>query len=113
LPESTRRNADRAQRILVEIEVETNSTGEALAVLRAIKPDNRTAPPWLRIREELDGPRIRISVEALAKDPHRLGSVKNTVDEILEFLYSLLKSIEETAKTLKQATRERGMGVGL
>jgi len=101
LRESMRRSADNKQLIKVELLIETSSPEEAQAVLSAIRPDDRTAPPWLIIREEQDGQYIRIIVEA--GDTQRLGSVRNTVDEILEFLYSLLKSIEETAKTLKQA----------
>ncbi len=99
--ESTRRGAGNKQLIRVELLIETSSPVEAQALLSAIKPDDRTAPPWLAIREEQDGQYIRVVVEA--DDAQRLGSVRNTVDEILEFLYSLLKSIEETAKTLKQA----------
>ncbi len=101
MQKSTRKSADNKQLIRVELLIETSSPQEAQALLSAIRPDDETAPSWLTIREEQDGQYIRIVVEA--KDTRRLGSVRNTVDEILEFLYSLLKSIEETAKTLKQA----------
>jgi len=101
LQKSTRRSADNKQLIRVELLIETNNPEEAQALLSAIRPDDKTAPSWLTIREKQDGHYIRIVVEA--EDTRRLGSVRNTVDEILEFLYSLLKSIEETAKTLKQA----------
>jgi hypothetical protein len=93
-------------KILVDIIIEKLGKREAKALLKAIRPDNLTAPPWLKIKEEIVAEGLRIVAEASIEQPYRVGSVKNTVDEILEFIYSLLKTLEEAAKTLKQAGNE-------
>ncbi|BEP18633.1 hypothetical protein PYJP_19850 [Pyrofollis japonicus] len=105
MEQSNERNANN-MKVLVDITIEELGKREAEALLKAIKPDNLTAPPWLRIKEEIAAKGLRIVVEALIEQPYRVGSVKNTVDEILEFIYSLLKTLEEAAKTLKQAGNE-------
>jgi hypothetical protein len=78
----------------------------AEAAVRALSPDDRTAPSWLQVRESVDDSGLAIEVLADHVPCTRLGSVRNTVDEILEFLYALLKTLEETAKTLKGRSSE-------
>ncbi len=73
---------------------------KAQALIKALKPDDKTAPTWLNIREEVEGGDLLVHVEV---EGLRLGSLRSTVDEVLEFLYAALRSIEEVSKpTLKR-----------
>lgn len=64
---------------------------KARAIVEALKPDDKTAPSWLHVVERIEGGDLVLEVEAPLE---RLGSVRNTVNEILEFLYASLKTIE-------------------
>ncbi|WP_168371179.1 KEOPS complex subunit Pcc1 [Pyrodictium occultum] len=88
----------------MEILLRIEGLGEeaARALQAAIRPDDATAPRWMRISERVEDGDLVLELAVEAGDPRRLGSLRNTVDEILEYLYSLLKAIEETTKTLKQ-----------
>ncbi len=79
-------------RVVIRVEA-----GEAAEALRAsIAPDNATAPSWLRIEERVeDGALV---VEVSTTDAARAKSLRNTVDEIVAFLYAMLKTLEEVAK---------------
>ncbi len=77
----------------------------AEAAAAALRPDDKGAPPWMRISEHVEDGNLVIVVEV---DGLRLGSLRNTVDEILSTLYSLLKAIEETAKALNQTAAGPG-----
>ena len=69
----------------------------AEAAAKALRPDDATAPPWLRVEERVEGGDLVIRVEVTGGEA-RLGTLRNTVDEVLSVLYALLKSIEEAAK---------------
>ncbi len=75
----------------------------ALAALESIRPDNREVPGWLRIEERVEDGDLVIEVVVDEVSRTRLGSLRNTVDELLSVLYALLRSIEEAAKALKEA----------
>jgi len=93
-----------SRRVTISVSLRVQRVGEdtARALAAALRPDNKTAPSWMNITEHVDGDDIVIEVAAEVESARRIGSIRNTVDEILEYLYSLLKSIEETTKTLKQ-----------
>ncbi len=69
----------------------------AQSLLEAIRVDDRTAPPSLGISEAVDNGDLVITVEACA-EPKRIGSVRNTVEEIVEFAYAALKAIEASQR---------------
>jgi len=75
----------------------------ALAALESIRPDNREVPEWLHIEERVEDGDLVIEVVVDEISKTRLGSLRNTVDELLSVLYALLRSIEEAAKALKEA----------
>lgn len=80
--------------LLARIKVAVRVKGlneKALAIVEALKPDDKTAPSWLHVVERIEGGDLVLEVEAPLE---RLGSVRNTVNEILEFLYASLKTIE-------------------
>lgn len=93
-----------SRRVAISVSLRVHGVGKdtARALAAAVRPDNRTAPSWMSITERVDGDDLVIEVVAEVEGARRIGSIRNTVDEILEYLYSLLKSIEETTKTLKQ-----------
>ncbi len=62
------------------------------ALLKALKPDDATAPEWLRINERVEGETLRITITAPRV---RVMSVRSTADEILEYAYSLLRLLEK------------------
>ena len=69
----------------------------AEAAAKALRPDDATAPPWLRIEEAVEDGNLVIRVEVTGEEL-RLGTLRNTVDEVLSVLYALLKTLEEAAK---------------
>ncbi len=74
----------------------------AEASLASIRPDNLDAPSWLQLSETVENGDLVIEISVRDLSPMRLGSLRNTVDEILSVLYAMLRSIEETAKALKE-----------
>ena len=92
---SMRPGASRCNGVAVEVElrVELGDEEKARSLLEAVRPDDETAPPGLLIEEAVDAgdPVVRVSACA---DPRRIGSVRNTVDEVLEFTYAALRAIE-------------------
>jgi len=100
MSESSRETASSCS-IRVSLNIIGIEAAIAKAAIKALSPDDRTAPAWLKVSEKLEGNRLVIEVSADNAPCTRLSSVRNTVDEILEFLYALLKTLEETAKTLK------------
>ena len=89
--------------VRVELEVEVGDERLARALLEAVRPDDETAPPHLRIREEVAGGSLRFTVEGCA-DPKRIGSVRNTVNEILEYTYAALKAIDAALARSRRGT---------
>jgi len=83
-----------AARIKVVVRVKGLSE-KARAVVEALRPDDKTAPSWLRVVERIEDGDLILEVEAPLE---RLGSVRNTVNEILEFLYASLKTIEAVGR---------------
>jgi len=74
----------------------------AEAAMESTTPDNRAAPGWLQINERVEDGDLVIEIVVDEVSRTRLGSLRNTVDDILSVLYALLRSIEETAKALKE-----------
>jgi hypothetical protein len=74
----------------------------ASAAASSLRPDDAAAPAWLKIRERVEDGDLVIEIVVDEVSHVRLGSLRNTVDEILSVLYALLRSIEETAKALKE-----------
>ena len=74
----------------------------AEAAKASIRPDNKVSPDWLEIKETVEGDDLVIEVRVKELSKTRLGGLRNTVDELLSVIYALLKSIEETAKALKE-----------
>ncbi len=105
-------NANGRCRVRVQVKVYGVEPRVAEAAVSALKPDDRTAPPWLRIEERIRGDTLEIEVSVEDEACRRLGTLRNTVDEILEFLYGLLKTLEETAKTLKEASKNPAQDSG-
>ncbi|NOZ89279.1 MAG: hypothetical protein GXO15_05075 [Crenarchaeota archaeon] len=95
---STRPDASGA-RLRAVIRVHGLGRERARAVAEALRPDDLEAPEWLKIREEVDDGDLVITVE-VAGGAARLGSLRNTIDELLSVTYALLRSLEEAAKTL-------------
>lgn len=83
-------------RIKVFIRISGIEAAEAIA--SSLRPDDATSPSWLRIEEKAVGDKLEILVEADVNGK-RAGSVRNTVDELLSFIYATLKAIEAVAKT--------------
>ncbi|ABM80295.1 KEOPS complex subunit Pcc1 [Hyperthermus butylicus] len=95
-------------RIRVTLTIHGVERSVAEAAIEALKPDDETAPSWMRINESYDDEGLHITVEADVDNPRKLGSIRSTVDEMLEFLYALLKTLEATAKTLKEPGQQHG-----
>ena len=84
----------------IKVVVRVKGLGEkAQAVVEALKPDDKTAPTWLRVVERVEDGDLVLEVEAPLE---KLGSVRNTVNEILEFLYAALKTIEVVGESGKK-----------
>ncbi len=85
--------------------IRIHGLGERLAraALASVAPDNRQVPGWLKISERVENGDLVIEIVVDEVSKTRLGSMRNTVDEVLSVLYVLLKSIEETAKALKES----------
>ncbi len=90
-------------RIWINLRIQGLEKKLAQAVLEALKPDNLAAPAWLRIEERIEGRDLVVHIETTENTPTRIGGLRNTIDEILSYTYALLKTIEETAKALKEA----------
>ncbi len=105
-----------SRRLAAELhaEIRIHGLGRELAeaAARSIRPDDQEAPPWLRIEERVENGDLVITVDIVDADATRLGSLRNTVDEILSVLYALLRSLEEAAKPLKtgEGSRPRARG---
>jgi len=94
-----------SRRLAAELhaEIRIHGLGKAVAeaAARSLRPDDREAPPWLRVEERVEDGDLVVTVDIVDADAVRLGSLRNTVDEILSVLYALLRSLEEAAKPLK------------
>jgi hypothetical protein len=77
--------------VRVTILIPCASNHECNALLSALKPDDETAPKWLKIREEIRGSMLQVVIEAPIT---RIMSARQTSDEILEYSYSLLRTLE-------------------
>lgn len=97
------RGSARSPRIWIRLRIQGLEEKLARAVLEALKPDDLTAPAWLRIEERVEDGDLVVYIETAENTSTRVGSLRNTVDEILSYTYALLKTIEETAKALKEA----------
>jgi len=76
----------------IRVELRIRRLGAAAEALRrALRPDDKTAPPWLEIHEMVDNDDLVLVVEAPLE---RLGSVRNTVRDMLDCLYAALKTLE-------------------
>lgn len=98
----------------VRVTLRIHGLGRRLAgsVAEAVRPDNAAAPTWLKVSERVDGDDLVLLIEVSDASRVRLGSLRNTVDELLAYIYGLLRSLEEAAKALKEleaggAPRER------
>ena len=83
----------------VELEIVLRVKGlgdKAQAAASSLRPDDATAPQWMSIVERVEGQDLVIELRARAP-PGKVGSVRNTVDEILEYLQSMLKTLERVA----------------
>ncbi len=80
-----------SRRVILEITIPCSSREKCEAVYRAIKPDDATAPPWMRIREYVEDAQLRVVIEAPVS---RIMSARATADELIEYSYSLLRSLE-------------------
>ena len=89
--------------VQVRVQVTVHSVGRraAEALAKALRPDDATSPPWMVIREEPVGDDLRVSIEACI-NRSKVKSIRNTVDEIIEFLYAALKTIEEQLQGRQQ-----------
>ena len=85
----------RPARVRVALRIHGLGEAKARALLESLRPDDKTAPPWLEIVERVENGDLVIEVSAREA---RLRSLKNTVDEIISFLYATLKTLEEVAK---------------
>lgn len=96
-----------AKNMHIWIKLRIENLGEELAqtVLSAIKPDNLTAPAWLKIKENVEEGSLVLYIETSKSTPTRVGSLRNTVDEILSYTYALLKTIEVSTKVLKRGNQ--------
>ena len=77
---------------------------ECEALVAALRPDDRTAPEWLTIREEVLGEGLLIVVEAPVA---RVMSARQTADEVIEYSYSLLRSLEAISEAAGGFDEER------
>jgi tRNA threonylcarbamoyladenosine modification (KEOPS) complex Pcc1 subunit len=83
--------------VRVELTIELNDEDKARSLLYAIRPDDRTAPPPLSISEAVSEGNLVVKVSACI-DGKAIGSLKNTVNEILDYVYAALRSIEVVEK---------------
>ena len=88
--------------IKVVIKIEGLGKAYAKSLLKAIRPDDSTVPQWLQIREKVEGDALL--VEVVTTTSRRVRSLRNTVDELLSFLYATLRTLEEVAKTKSPST---------
>ena len=79
------------RRVILEIGIPCGSSEKCHALLKALSPDDRTAPSWLKIEERIEGERLVVKLEAPVS---RIMSARATADEIIEYSYSLLRSLE-------------------
>lgn len=86
---------ERQVKVRVTLRIHGLGEAKARALLESLRPDDKTAPPWLEIVERIENGDL--VVEVFAREA-RLRSLKNTVDEIISFLYATLKTLEEVAK---------------
>ncbi len=77
---------------------------ECEALLAALRPDDATAPPWMRIREERRHGSVVIVIEAPVS---RVMSARQTADEVIEYSYSLLRSLEAISGEAGGSDEER------
>ncbi len=79
------------RRVILEIRIPCGSRSKCDALYRAIRPDDATAPSWLKIEEEVGGEELRVRIEAPVS---KILSARSTAEEIIEYSYSLLRSLE-------------------
>ncbi len=77
---------------LVSLELIIPCGDRCSALLGALRPDDVTAPQWLRITERVEDGILRITITAPGV---RVMSIRSTADEILEYAYSLLRLLEK------------------
>ncbi|WP_083818573.1 KEOPS complex subunit Pcc1 [Pyrolobus fumarii] len=75
-----------------------------MAIVEAIRPDNREAPDWLVIRERIGDDVVVVEIEAPVE---RVMSVRATLDEVMEYVYSLLRSIESLLEAAEGVDEKR------
>ena len=80
----------------VEVRVELGDRERAEAIARALRPDDATAPEGLEVAEAVEGGDLVVRVRACGRG---LMTVRNTVDEVLEFLYAALRAIEAASRS--------------
>ncbi|MET1128673.1 MAG: KEOPS complex subunit Pcc1 [Thermoproteota archaeon] len=95
--------------VVVEISIEGLGQEEAEALARALRPDNATAPEGLSVTEHVSGGKVVFVIRA--ERGVTFGTLRNTVEEILSYSYTLLKSLEAAAKTLKDPRDAPGEGL--
>ncbi|MCX8195515.1 MAG: KEOPS complex subunit Pcc1 [Acidilobaceae archaeon] len=67
---------------------------KARALLEAVGPDNRAAPPWLSVScSELPGA-LECVISMGCEEPSRLLSLRNTLEDLLLSLRAALEALE-------------------
>ncbi len=64
------------------------------SLIKAVKPDNASAPEDINIKEELHEDKAVIVIDSVVKEPKDVLRVRNTVDDLLEHLILSYKVIE-------------------
>ena len=82
----------------VELTLEFRSSGEASAVSSALKPDNLVVKENMRISQYVRDNVVIINIEVYGSEDI-VGTVRNTVDEILAHIKSVEKVFEKLRAT--------------
>ncbi len=82
----------------VELKIHLEDRAKALALLKALEPDNRILPSGLTMRSELSGSTLIIRIESNVK----LETLLNTLDDLLmcfSVAEKCLRSVEAKMET--------------
>ncbi|MEM0340216.1 MAG: KEOPS complex subunit Pcc1 [Acidilobaceae archaeon] len=92
---------DREESPRCEAHLEVESA-YALALEKALEPDNVSAPSWLKVKCEAREAKLICSVEIEDCEPQRMLSLRNTLDDML----MSLKSATEALKYLEDSSNK-------
>lgn len=76
--------------LLVEISINYPNEASAKSILKAISPDNYSAPPGIEIRSEVSGTQVKLSIASVKG----IGSLISTIDDLLSCMQIAEKALK-------------------